>query len=863
MTLTQEATKSPEPGVEPLTQQQAIDSLGKYGYGWADSDVAGASARRGLSEAVVRNISAKKNEPEWMLQSRLKALRIFDRKPMPRWGASLEGIDFDNIKYFVRSTEKQAASWDELPEDIRNTYDRLGIPEAEKQRLVAGVAAQYECLAGETLVWTANRGQVPIKEVEFGDRVFAYDEDAERFVVAPVKASAQTDTRLTYAVKTTRRSIRATDNHPMLVLRDERKEGRQRRRYARRWVTVGEIKPGDFIAVPRSIPDFGVAAQLPSIAGLSAPAASSVDLMWLLGLYIGDGNLHLSTKTYRVQFAIPATDVELRAELSGVIDDLFGLRCIEADEYRVVVNSKALTEWIVALGFGGLSLTKRVPDWVYGLPRDQRLAFLGGWVDADGYVGPTSSGSVLLTCANEALLGQARELAELSGLRAGGPWSFTQPYRHAPGRIQIAWRLGISGEFERLGCRNPKRTDRFGRRRYMHSSNSSRGTTIRAHTNEWLGFERVKSVEPYAVEPVYDIEVDGPHNFVAEGLVVHNSEVVYHQIREDLEAQGVIFLDTDTGLREHPDIFKQYFGTVIPAGDNKFSALNTAVWSGGSFIYVPPGVHIDIPLQAYFRINTENMGQFERTLIIVDENAYVHYIEGCTAPVYKSDSLHSAVVEIIVKPSGRCRYTTIQNWSNNVYNLVTKRARAEAGATMEWVDGNIGSKVTMKYPSVWMTGEHAKGEVLSVAFAGEGQHQDTGAKMLHLAPNTSSNIVSKSVARGGGRTSYRGLVQVNKGAHGSRSSVKCDALLVDTISRSDTYPYVDIREDDVTMGHEATVSKVSENQLFYLMSRGLTEDEAMAMVVRGFVEPIAKELPMEYALELNRLIEMQMEGAVG
>ena len=470
---------------EALSQEEAIASLGRYGYGWADSDVAGASAQRGLSEAVVCDISAKKNEPEWMLQNRLKALRIFERKPMPTWGSNLEGIDFDNIKYFVRSTEKQAATWDDLPEDIRNTYDKLGIPEAEKQRLVAGVAAQYE------------------------------------------------------------------------------------------------------------------------------------------------------------------------------------------------------------------------------------------------------------------------------------------------------------------------------------------------------------------------------------------SEVVYHQIREDLEKQGVIFLDTDSGLAEHPEIFKQYFGTVIPAGDNKFSALNTAVWSGGSFIVVPPGVHVDIPLQAYFRINTENMGQFERTLIIVGENAYVHYVEGCTAPVYKSDSLHSAVVEIIVKPGGRCRYTTIQNWSNNVYNLVTKRARAEEGATMEWIDGNIGSKVTMKYPAVWMTGEHAKGEVLSVAFAGEGQHQDAGAKMLHLAPNTSSNIVSKSVARGGGRTSYRGLVQVNKGAHGSRSSVKCDALLVDTISRSDTYPYVDIREDDVTMGHEATVSKVSENQLFYLMSRGLTEDEAMAMIVRGFVEPIAKELPMEYALELNRLIELQMEGAVG
>lgn len=481
MTLTPEATAA---AAEP-TQEETIASLGRYEYGWADTDAAGAAAQRGLSEDVVRDISAKKNEPEWMLEARLRAYRTFMKKPMPNWGSDLSGIDFDNIKYFVRSTEKQAQTWDDLPEDIRNTYDRLGIPEAEKQRYIGGVAAQYE------------------------------------------------------------------------------------------------------------------------------------------------------------------------------------------------------------------------------------------------------------------------------------------------------------------------------------------------------------------------------------------SEVVYHKIREDLEAQGVVFLDTDTALREHEELFREYFATVIPAGDNKFSALNTAVWSGGSFIYVPKGVHVDIPLQAYFRINTENMGQFERTLIIVDEDAYVHYIEGCTAPVYSSDSLHSAVVEIIVKPGGRCRYTTIQNWSVNVYNLVTKRARAEAGATMEWVDGNIGSKVTMKYPAVWMTGEHAKGEVLSVAFAGEDQHQDTGAKMLHLAPHTSSNIVSKSVARSGGRSSYRGLVEIHKGAHGAKSSVKCDALLVDDVSRSDTYPYVDIREDDVTVGHEATVSKVSENQLFYLMSRGLTEDEAMAMVVRGFVEPIAKELPMEYALELNKLIQLQMEGSVG
>ncbi|WP_054953593.1 Fe-S cluster assembly protein SufB [Flaviflexus massiliensis] len=476
----------PDAGVgEPMTQEETIASIGNYKFGWHDSDDAGANARRGLNEDVVRSISDMKDEPEWMLERRLKALKLFDKKPLPMWGADLTDIDFDQIKYFVRSTEKQATSWEDLPEDIKETYDRLGIPEAEKQRLVAGVAAQYE------------------------------------------------------------------------------------------------------------------------------------------------------------------------------------------------------------------------------------------------------------------------------------------------------------------------------------------------------------------------------------------SEVVYHQIREDLEEQGVIFLDTDTALKEHPELFKEYFGTVIPAGDNKFAALNTAVWSGGSFVYVPPGVHVEIPLQAYFRINTENMGQFERTLIIADEGSYVHYVEGCTAPIYKTDSLHSAVVEIIVKKDARVRYTTIQNWSNNVYNLVTKRTTVEEGGTMEWIDGNIGSKVTMKYPAVYLMGEHARGETLSIAFAGEGQHQDTGSKMVHMAPYTSSSIVSKSVARGGGRASYRGLVQVMPEAEHSKSTVLCDALLVDTESRSDTYPYVDVRVDDVEMGHEATVSKVSEDQLFYLMSRGMEEAEAMAMIVRGFVEPIARELPMEYALELNRLIELQMEGAVG
>ena len=350
---------------------------------------------------------------------------------------------------------------------------------------------------------------------------------------------------------------------------------------------------------------------------------------------------------------------------------------------------------------------------------------------------------------------------------------------------------------------------------------------------------------------------------VAGVAAQYESTVLYHKVREDLEERGVVFLDTDEALHTHEDIFREHFATIIPPNDNKFAALNTAVWSGGSFIWIPEGVEVDIPLQAYFRINKQNMGQFERTLIIAEPGSYVHYVEGCTAPIYSSDSLHSAVVEIVVKPKARVRYTTIQNWSNNVYNLVTKRAVAEKDATMEWVDGNIGSKVTMKYPAVWLTGEGAKGEVLSVAFADTSQHQDTGAKMVHAAPYTTSNVLSKSISKGEGRTSYRGLVSIDDGAHHARSAVNCDALMLDEASRTDTYPYMEIEQDDATIEHEATVSKLSDDQLFYMQSRGIEEDEAIAMIVRGFIEPIARELPMEYAVELNRLIEIEMEGSVG
>ncbi len=356
---------------------------------------------------------------------------------------------------------------------------------------------------------------------------------------------------------------------------------------------------------------------------------------------------------------------------------------------------------------------------------------------------------------------------------------------------------------------------------------------------------------------------EAERKFLAGVGAQYDSEVVYHSLREEWEKIGVIFVDMDTGLREHEELVREYFATIIPAADNKFAALNSAVWSGGSFVYVPKGIHVDIPLQAYFRINTENMGQFERTLIIVEEGASMHYVEGCTAPVYSSNSLHSAVVEIIVKKDSRCRYTTIQNWSTDVYNLVTKRAIAQENATMEWIDGNLGSKVTMKYPAVYMMGPRAHGEILSIAFAGKGQHQDAGAKVVHGAPYTSSKIVSKSISKNGGRASYRGLLKVAKGAHHSKSMVVCDALLLDDASRSDTYPYIEVDEENVSVGHEASVSKIGEEQLFYLQSRGIGVDEASAMIVGGFIEPLVKELPMEYAVEMNRLIQLQMEGSVG
>lgn len=773
--------------IESTATENIIDS---YKYGWHDEDSAGLEAKRGLSEDVIRTISKLKDEPKWMLQKRLHALKVFNRKSMPNWGANLNKIDFNNIKYFVRSAEKQAQSWEDLPQDIKLTYDKLGIPDAEKKRLVAGVAAQYECLRGDMRVWTVDRGSVPIKSINTHDKVIVYDSKLMRFSISEVIDIAAPKKKLAWKLETTHRVIYASDNHPFLIA-----DSHDNQEYY--WRQLSKLEPGMHIVAP-DIDSLFFGTSYKFIDNDSAfPKITDSDLLWWVGVLLGSVNIYNNNS-----IELNKSDIKYIDRFIEIALNKFNINTIDnADNDKVYIENTQFIKWLInsniLLDIEEYKNKDYVPPFIYKLTYNERKAFV------DGY---TSSVSVF----GESI----KSLCDVVGYYT------------------------VITENDQYKLLNYDLLDKY---------------------EEIIS---IKLLDETLVN-LYDITIDSVHNFVAEGLVVHNSEVVYHKIRDDLEKKGVVFVDTDTGLKKYPEVFKKYFGSVIPTGDNKFSALNTSVWSGGSFIIIPEGVHVDIPLQAYFRINTENMGQFERTLIIANKGSYVHYVEGCTAPIYSSDSLHSAVVEIIVHEEARVRYTTIQNWSNNVYNLVTKRAIVHKAGVMEWIDGNIGSKVTMKYPSVYLVGEYARGETLSLAFAGSNQHQDSGAKMIHVAPNTSSQIVSKSIARNGGRTSYRGLIEVQESAKNVKSAVKCDALLIDNESRSDTYPYNNINSNDASIGHEATVSKIGDDQLFYCMSRGMSEDEAMAMIVRGFIEPISKELPMEYAIELNRLIALQMEGAIG
>ncbi|NCP16546.1 hypothetical protein GW866_05815, partial [bacterium] len=580
---------------------------------------------------------------------------------------------------------------------------------------LAGVGAQYECLSGDTRVYTA-RGIVPIQNIVPGDVVFSLDESTNEIVPAPVKASIPKGERPVFEMKVGSRAIRATENHPFLVLENKRAPGRQRGRYARAWKYLRELRAGDLVAVAKSLPDVGQSytLQQPKIKTkvvgrnqaveyplditsrynpVALPQQTNDDLMWWLGLYIGDGFIHHHPRAdkARIEFAIPETDETLRSEFSSATTRLFELSAANGDPYRMTVYSTIVARFLEVNGFTGGALEKRVPTWVASLPQSQILAFLGGYVDADGYVRDHAKNKdVVLTSANAELLQDVRNLAALCGIGTSNIHRFEGKHPHDENRIMVGYRMMFSGDFERLGCRSEQRLVRMGKRKFHHSYSMAENTSFRKHVNEFFGYARIESIAPAGVETVYDIEVDGPHNFVAEGLIVHNSEMVYHSILEHLEKQGVIFLSIEDGLRQHPDLFREYFGTVIPIEDNKFAALNSAVWSGGSFVYVPKGVKVDLPLQAYFRLNAANVGQFERSLIIVDEGAYVHYTEGCTAPQYTTNSFHSGVIEIIVKRGARSRYTTIQNWSTNVYNLVTQRAKVFGDGTHEWVDANLG-----------------------------------------------------------------------------------------------------------------------------------------------------------------------------
>src|SRR5579871_2912603 len=817
--------------------------LGKYKLGWSDAENYVFKPRKGLSEEIVREMSAMKGEPAWMLEFRLRSLRRFLEKPMLAWFAEkMPDLDFDDIYYYIRPTDKQVNSWDQLPDSVKSTWDRLGIPEAEKKYL-AGVTAQYECLRGSTRVWTT-AGMRLIKELAAGDEVLSLDEGSQQVVVARVADQRCSGDKEVFEIRARGRVIGASSNHPFLVLRDERKPGLNRGHYPARWMPVEQLRVGDLVAVPTDTPDWGEPAALRQPAGASDPAlprSSSDDLCWWLGAYLAGGDLRPLGSTVTVEFTVDASHVEMVGELIRLSSELFGVRLAPApDRARLTgEGAVALAELLELNGLAGDPPTRRLPAWIYGLPRSQRLSLVSGFIDAGGSLQTLTSTDVGATGTGAALLEDLRELVELCGTSSAASVA-TARQRGGGERVLSRYRLSWQGRLEQS-----RPAEQAGQRSPM------------------IGFARVESIASVGVEPVYDIEVEGHHNFVAEGFVVHNSEVVYHRNREDLERQGVLFMDMDSAVREQPDVVRRWFGKIIPPNDNKFAALNSAVWSGGSFIYVPPGVKVDMPLQAYFRINAENMGQFERTLIIADEGSQVHYVEGCSAPVYSTDSLHSAVVELVALPGSRITYTTIQNWSNNVYNLVTKRARAEAEAHVEWIDGNIGSRLTMKYPSVYLMGPKASGEVLSVAYAGPGQHQDAGAKMVHVAPETTSTIVSKSISKDGGVSTYRGLVRVEEGAKHAKSFVRCDALILDEESTSETKPYMEVGERDAEIGHEATVSKVGDDQLFYLMSRGLSESAAMSLIVNGFIEPVTRTLPMEYAVEWSRLIELQMEGAVG
>ncbi len=829
---------------DQLDGPDALAGIGSYKFGWADSDVAGASAKRGLSEEVVRDISAKKNEPAWMLEMRLKGLKLFGKKPMPTWGSDLSGIDFDHIKYFVRSTEKQATSWEELPEDIKNTYDKLGIPEAEKQRLVAGVAAQYE----SEVVYHQIREDLEDKGVLFvdtdtglrehedlfreyfgsvipvGDNKFAALNTAVwsggSFIYVPKGVTVDIPLQAYFRINTEnmgqfeRTLIIADEGSSVHYVEGCLPAGELIALADGSWKPIEQLRVGDHV-----ISDDGRAHRV--------KATQVRDFRGELFTFtpLSPGNAFSVTDEHPLLVIPCAEALVARAPRNG------GLPEVDSDKLRAGIPRWTPAKDVHEGDF--LVFPKPQPAPARSVLSEDFLR-LAGYYLAEGHATLTNGCESLVFSFHMDEVDYVDEVQQLCKSLWDAKSSVRIDESKHEARVLVYSKAGYRAMLDHVGS----------------------GSASKRLSGDVMG------QDPLLLAELVTTYVNGDGNRTqrngADWTRVHTTSRTWALQLQSILARLGTFATVELRRPAGPG---EILGRQVVRQD-----LWQVQWTtGGSG---PRQVRDAGP---YFLVPVRNRAtrqtaELVYNLDVEEPDSYLatgFAVHNCTAPIYSSDSLHSAVVEIIVKKDAHVRYTTIQNWSNNVYNLVTKRTAVHEGGRMEWIDGNIGSKVTMKYPACYLLGERAVGETLSIAFAGEGQHQDAGAKMVHAAPRTTSNIVSKSVARGGGRTSYRGLVQVQEGATGSKSNVVCDALLVDTVSRSDTYPYVDVREDDVSLGHEATVSKVGEDQLFYLRSRGLSEQEAMAMVVRGFVEPIARELPMEYALELNRLIELQMEGSVG
>ncbi len=835
----------------------------------------------GINEELVRKISADKNEPEWMLKKRLKALELFEETPMPKWGPDLSELNFDKVVFYVDPDTEEARSWDDVPDDIKATFEKLGIPQAERESL-AGVGGQYDsgsvyhnlkeewekqgiifenmdvavqkypemvkkyfmtncvpitdhkfamlhaavwsggCLPGNSKIFMENSEIKNISDIQEGDFVLTLNENKRKFEKSKVLAKINNGIKEVFEICVGGRTLEATENHKFLCLEKSNKKLNDKgKKWFTKWKELKDISEGDILAIPKKIPNFGEKMKLPKLEktlkpnlriSIKVPDETNDDLMWFLGFYVGDGCSYFPNENIcHISLAIPDKDKELRKYMIELIEEIFNYEVKVKSERDIRINSKQLGNWIKDLNLDGGAKTKRIPNWIFGLPISQKMSFLAGLLDSDGFVEP-SLNSIRFELANEDLIKDIKLLAISCGLYSDGKILkrlrkgslLKRDNRIIKGGSCFSCR--ISGRIKEIPSRNEFKINKLNQiKKYTFDKyNAVTGMNFISMTSEELGFARLKSKKKVGKKEVFDIQVEDNHNFIANGIVAHNS-----------------------------------------------------------FIYVPPGVKIDMPLQAYFRMNAMKGGQFEHTLIIADKGSEMHYLEGCSSPRYEESSLHAGCVEIHVMERAKVKYSSIENWSKNMYNLNTKRAIIHKNGKVDWLNGQTGSGKTMLYPCSILLGEGSSTESLGIAFAGAEQDQDTGTKVVHIGANTTSVLKSKSISKDGGISSYRGLVKIGKTAKNAVSSVECDALMIDDESVSNTFPSMEVEREDAQIVHEAKVGKIGDDEIFYLMARGFTEEQAKQMIVTGFAQDVIRRLPLEYAVELNKLIELEMEDSLG